>query len=274
VIKELNENIIGIDFIHAHKLTYDVISRKVKFAGAGTNSIMALKNTVLPAMTFTIVKAKFKGTREGTYVATICAPRMPIISGMPSIVNVEENNICNIIIKYCTPYDVTLERDDILGVMETEEEELVPLTDDFISSVRQKCFAKMNRKRLTREEIKQLCHLQVPKEFHHRYLDILCKYQDAPSIDKYDLGMAKDFKHKIHLKNQDPVYQKQFKILEAHHQFIEQTLDEWLKLGVVNRSNSLYNSPIFCVQKNKAKVSGLFKTSGNLTRTHTLINTP
>ncbi len=62
VIKELNENIIGIDFIHAHKLTYDMISRKVKFAGAGTNSTMALKNTVLPAMTFTIVKAKFKGT--------------------------------------------------------------------------------------------------------------------------------------------------------------------------------------------------------------------
>jgi len=90
-------------------------------------------------MTFTIVKAKFKGTREeiATYVATICAPRMPIISGMPSIVNVEENNICNIIIKNCAPYDVTLERDDILGVMETEEEELVPLTDDFISSVRQ-----------------------------------------------------------------------------------------------------------------------------------------
>ena len=42
VIEELNENIIGIDFIHAHKLTYDVISRKVMFAGAGTNSIIAL----------------------------------------------------------------------------------------------------------------------------------------------------------------------------------------------------------------------------------------
>ena len=46
VIEELNENIIGIDFIHAHKLTYDVISRKVMFAGAGTNWIMALKNSV------------------------------------------------------------------------------------------------------------------------------------------------------------------------------------------------------------------------------------
>ncbi len=29
------------------------------FAGAGTNSIMALKNTVLPAMTSTVIKAKF-----------------------------------------------------------------------------------------------------------------------------------------------------------------------------------------------------------------------
>jgi hypothetical protein len=50
VIEELNENIIGIDFIHTHKLTYDIIYRKVMFAGEVTNSIAALKNTVLPAM--------------------------------------------------------------------------------------------------------------------------------------------------------------------------------------------------------------------------------
>ncbi len=43
MIQELNENIIGIDFIHKHKLTYDIISCQVKFAGAGTNSIAALK---------------------------------------------------------------------------------------------------------------------------------------------------------------------------------------------------------------------------------------
>jgi len=44
-------------------------------------------------------------------------------------------------------------------------------------------------------------------------------------------------------------YIKQFKMSEANHMFIEQTLDEWLKLHVVNRSNSLYNSPLFCVPK-------------------------
>jgi hypothetical protein len=157
-----------------------------------------------------------------------------MISGMPSIVNIDENNIRNIIVENCAPYNVTLERDDILGVMETKEDELVPLTDDFISSVCHdihNCFPKVKRKRLSREEIRRRCHLQVPEEFHDRYLDILCKHQDALSIDKYVLGLAKDFKHKIHLKTQDPVYRKQFKIPEAHHQFIEQTLDEWLKLG-------------------------------------------
>ncbi len=111
VIEELNENIIGIDFIHAHKLTYDVISHKVMFAGAGTKSIMAFKNTVLPAMTSTVIKAKFKDTRDkkAIYVANICAPRMPMISGMPSIVKIDENNICTIVVENCAPYDVTLE---------------------------------------------------------------------------------------------------------------------------------------------------------------------
>jgi superfamily II helicase len=187
VIQELNENIIGIDFIHAHKLTYNVISRRVKFSGAGTNSIVALKHTVLPAMTSTVVKAKFKGTRDekATYVANICAPRTAMVSGMASIMNVDENNICNIVVENCPLYDVMLKRDNILRITETEEEELVPLTDDFISSVCQDIhnrFPKVKRKRLSREDIKQRCHLQVPEEFQERYLDILCKHQDILSV--------------------------------------------------------------------------------------------
>jgi hypothetical protein len=46
-----------------------------------------------------MVKAKFKGNFEAqsTYVANICAPRMPMVLGMPSIVKVDENNFCNIV---------------------------------------------------------------------------------------------------------------------------------------------------------------------------------
>jgi hypothetical protein len=72
-------------------------------------------------------------------------------------------------------------------------------------------------------------------------------------MDKYDLGLARNYKHKIHLYNENPVYRKQFKIPEAHHNFIKQTLEEWLKLGVVRRLDLLYNSPIFWVPKKQGQ---------------------
>ncbi len=89
----------------------------------------------------------------------------------------------------------------------------------------------------------------MPPEFKQKYVDILYKHQAAISANKYDLGLATNFKNKIHLKHNAPVYRKQFKILEAHQTFIEQSLHEWLKLGVVTRANLLYNLPIFCVPK-------------------------
>ncbi len=48
-------------------------------------------------------------------------------------------------------------------------------------------------------------------------------------------------------------FSKQFHLPEAHTQFIEQTLDKWLKMGVVRRSNSPYNSPIFCIPKKQGQ---------------------
>ncbi len=64
VINELNENIIGIAFIHAHKLTYDILSRQMKFAGTFVNSNATFKHTILPAMTSTMAKAKDKGKKN------------------------------------------------------------------------------------------------------------------------------------------------------------------------------------------------------------------
>jgi hypothetical protein len=81
----------------------------------------------------------------------------------------------------------------------------------------------------------------------------LFKHQKAISVDKFDLGRASNFTHRIYLKDNEPVYRKQFKIPAAHQGFIEATLDEWLKLGVVKRTNSLYNSPLFVSLKSKAK---------------------
>jgi hypothetical protein len=113
-----------------------------------------------------------------------------------------------------------------------------------ISDIHQK-FPKVPKKIFSKTEIEQKVNLHLPNEYKQCYVDILFKHQEAISVNKFDLGQAKNFTHKIHLKDNNPVYCKQIKIPEAHQTFIEQTLNEWLKLGVVKRSNSLYNSPLW-----------------------------
>ena len=93
----------------------------------------------------------------------------------------------------------------------------------------------------------------MPLKYKSNYIEILYKHQDAICINKFDLGRAKNFTYKVHLKDNAPVYRKHFKIPEAQQKFIEATLDEWLKLGVVKMSNSLYNSPLFCVPKKQGE---------------------
>jgi hypothetical protein len=109
------------------------------------------------------------------------------------------------------------------------------------------------KKHFSHAEIEQKANLNVPEELKQKYIDILFKHQVAISISKMDLGKAKNFTQKIHLKDNNPVYCKQFKIPKAQQNFIEAMLDEWLKLGVVKRSNSLYNSPLFCVPKKQGQ---------------------
>ncbi len=52
---------------------------------------------------------------------------------MTSIVSIDKNNNCKIVIEKCTSYDVKLERDKIIGILEVKEEELIPLMYDIIS---------------------------------------------------------------------------------------------------------------------------------------------
>jgi hypothetical protein len=68
------------------------------------------------------------------------------------------------------------------------------------------------KKKFTRNEIEQKANLKVPAQYKQRYLDILYKHQAAISINKFDLGRAKNFNHKIYLKDfTEPRLQKAIK---------------------------------------------------------------
>ncbi len=67
VINELNDNIIGIDFMHRNKLIYDVNTRQVKFAYAKMDTICATKQMTILAMTSSIIMTKFNGGRSHSH---------------------------------------------------------------------------------------------------------------------------------------------------------------------------------------------------------------
>ncbi len=238
VIDQLTDNIIGMDFMHKHKLHYDVQTRQVKIAGIEIDQIVAIKEQTLLALASTVITAKYKGrvNKDMTYIAFIFAPKLPTVSGMPAVVSIDKNNNCKIIVDNCTPYDIIIDRNEVIGFMDVEKDELIPMEDSTIAAILSdidKHLPKVPKKKLTKAEIAAKANLHVPNEYKDRYVDILYIHQKAISANKYDLGLASHYKHKIHLKDNSPVYRKQFKIPEAHQQFIEQSLEEWLKLGVV-----------------------------------------
>jgi len=205
-----------------------------------------------------IINAKFKGTicNSARPVATVHASTNPTISGMPALVTLDKYNHCKLVIDNCAPCEVTLARNEVLGVLEFKPDKCIQLNETTISALISDIheqLPKVPKKIFTRAEIEQKANLKVPAQYKQKCMDILFKHQDAISINKFDLGRAKNFSHKIYLKDDNPVYRKQIKIPEAHQTFIEATLDEWLKLGVVKQTNSLYNSPLFCVPKKQGQ---------------------
>jgi hypothetical protein len=110
VIDQLNDNIIDINFMHRHRLHYDIQSRQVKIASMDADQLVAIKEQVLLALTSTNINIKFKGhaDKKAAYIASIHTPQSPMISGMPTIVSIDSNNKCKIIVDNCAPYDIVL----------------------------------------------------------------------------------------------------------------------------------------------------------------------
>ena len=92
-----------------------------------------------------------------------------------------------------------------------------------------------------------LAHL--PPHLRSRLEHILLTNWSIISKDKFDIGLCRAYQHQIHLSDHVPVYNRQFPIPLAHQQTIAESVENWLKLGVVEPAKSQYNSPIFCVRK-------------------------
>lgn len=89
----------------------------------------------------------------------------------------------------------------------------------------------------------------IPRAQHKNYVALLEEFHDTISGDSSDIGHSATVIHDIQLTDKTPVYTKQYTLPTVEQECIRKHIQEWLSAGIIERSNSKYNSAIFCVKK-------------------------
>ncbi len=170
VVEDINDNIIGIDFMHTNKMNYDTHSRQITLSHMLTNALYAVKEITLPALSSMVISSKLKGNIFDTAkpIAKIHTPQNPTISGMPAWVTIDKFKNCRMVIDNCAPNDIVIARNKVLGILEFEPDKCIPMTENSIASIIsdiQQKFPKVPKKQFTRLEIEKRAKLQVPEEY-------------------------------------------------------------------------------------------------------------
>ncbi len=123
-----------------------------------TNALYLLKETIIPALSTMIIQAKFKGSvcDSANPVAIIHAPTNPTISGMPALVTLDKYENFKLVIDNCALYEITLARNEVLGVLEFEPDKGIPLNETTISALISDIadqLPKVPKKKFTQDEI-------------------------------------------------------------------------------------------------------------------------
>ena len=102
--------------------------------------------------------------------------------------------------------------------------------------------------------IRKTANLQdVPPHLREKYYNLLIKYHEVFSRHQNDLGSGLPAYHHIPLTVQHPVTIKQFPLPKMYDGYIREQIQEWERLGIVQKSSSNFNFPIFGVKKKDAE---------------------
>ena len=157
----------------------------------------------------------------------------------------------------------TIERADILGAAEPMAN-FTKLTD-FVAAT--ECIVEQSQvpknKVHTKEDlatVKDALWKNIVKNVHvkyrQKYFNKLFALAHAFSASPMDLGQTDLVEHEIHLEDKRPIYTQQFRLPQDQLQYIKEHVASWLKAGLIERTKSPYNSPIFCVPKKTVDAEG------------------
>jgi len=237
-------------------------SKKKKFAFENEEPqfreahIETLSAEIIPAFTqmpIRMATSTTGGNRPATNLncmAFIASPHFPQIGGGRGWVVPNHSGQVTMIVQNCSPVDMHIPGGTKMGILENIHGEKIQPMKIIEQLEKDNPNPKQAKPLLPAEQLDFLSklNLNVPEDEKKIYEQLILQNHDVFSKTN-NLGKANNFKHKIFTKTDDPIFQKQYPILDTHHEYLEKQMQEWLKLGIVQPSTSRYNSPMFLVPK-------------------------
>ena len=89
----------------------------------------------------------------------------------------------------------------------------------------------------------------IEPHFRRMYKDFILLNHDIFSGSKYDVGLARRYRHRIDTSTEEPQFRMQFKLSPPHQQFLKATVEDLLQAKAITPCRSGYNAPVFAVPK-------------------------
>ncbi len=241
--------------VHAVSQNSPNVSSELDFS-SNLTPLTLNKNVLLPPLTSislsvsTLTDSGYRPPPGVLGLAHVGTTALPYLNGGPGLVTTDRLGEVTLRINNCAPTELNLLKGSVIGFFENIHSQKINRIDDelFVHAVNS---VKTELPQLlsvaNQKEFLQKLKLTVPPSELAAYLDLILKNHDVFSKTKNDLGCATNATHKIHLKNEAPIYVKQFPVPEAYRKQLNLQVQEWLKIGVIKLTNSPYNSPIFVV---------------------------
>ena len=184
-------------------------------------------------------------------IAHIFSVDFPLVTNSPGLVTIDSSG--KVFVKLCntSPTSITIPRNAELGLIELVPREEIFKVDEksFVSAISRSSSPPPPLLEADKKFIFANLNLTVPDAEVAAYKLLIEKNHDIFSKSETDIGLGNNFSHRIYMRNKEPVYIPQFRIADAYREGLHAQVKNWLKMGIIQPSHSLYNSPIFVVPK-------------------------
>jgi hypothetical protein len=125
ILKHVQDNILGIDFIKQHAMSYNFLNEKCFWETSPIDggTLRAHEKIFIDALSSRKIKLKCVDDEEekigisNTMIATISTPHS-LITGPPGLIQFDKEGVAYAVIQNCSSYAIWIEQNDPMGYAE------------------------------------------------------------------------------------------------------------------------------------------------------------